>query len=233
MKNTEKKSDQNYSGCLFIGIIMLLCYIDKLEHKSIQALPITTVEIQERLHETKAYIAILTTIDYYKSNVANNGYNQNAAHLLQVWNFCQTYAPIVTDMSWIDQLLQPEIKKERIRADIKAIDMPLLMFCICGDESAFHPNAVYTNKNKTQDSGITQINQECQQEINQLLPKDLQARPWTDTEKNIVGRYIWIMQRAKSGMAWDIMTRQRGWKLYMLISKKIKNFKPTQEGINE
>jgi hypothetical protein len=224
-----------FSDLLRIIIILsaIFVLVDRHFFPLPKTTPVTTADIRERLQETKAYIAILATIDYYKAHSNNNGYNQDAAHLLQVWNYCQDYATVITDIRWIDQLKQPETYKEKIRAEIKAIDVPLFMFCVCSDEAAFHPGAVYTNKNNTQDSGITQINQARQAEINQLLPKDLQTRPWTDTEKNIAGRYVWIMTRVKDGMAWDIMTRQRGWTLYKLISKKIKNFKLEQGGTNE
>jgi hypothetical protein len=218
-------------GAFIIFIILIFGHLPTGEKKN---KAITPAVLQERIQQTRTYVAILETINYYKTNNDDNGYSQNAEHLLQVWNFCKVYAPMITEDCWIEQLRQPETYKAKIRAEIESIDIPLFMFCLCSDESGFQPDAIHINKNKSQDSGITQINQTCQSEITARMQiTDFKDRPWTDMEKNIAGRYIWIMMRAKDGMAWKQMTKRRGWKLYKLISEKIKNFQLTQGGSDE
>jgi hypothetical protein len=191
MKKTEPMFYQAGAGALIFitaGLIIGACIIaicETWQHAGTTATSqaITADDLQDRLREAQGYAAVLETIKYYQQNQDDNGYSQNADHLLKVWNFCAIYADTITDPRWIDTINQPAAYREKLKAQICSIDVPLFMFCACADESAYMPGAIGTNKNKTQDIGITQINQGCHAEINPLLPPDLRTRAWTDTEK--------------------------------------------------
>lgn len=182
--------------------------------------PITLETVRERAAEAKQYIVVAETIEYYKTHKNNNGYNQDPEYLLKIWALCNLYAELITDTRWVDTIKQPKAYREKVKAELCAVDIPLFMFCVSSDESNFNPAALAVNRNKTTDKGITQINQVCFPEIDIHLTPELRERCWTDEEKNIAGRYVWIMNRIKAGQKWDIMTTKRGWALYRRINTR-------------
>ena len=192
----------------------------------------TTESLRERVYEAVGYIAVIETVNFYKKHKNNNGYNQEPEHLLNVWNLCEAYAETITDTRWVDALNRTDTEKEKIKEKINSLNIPLFMYCVAACETAYDPNAVATNRNKTQDFGITQINENCHAEIEPWMPADLRERPWTDTEKNIAGRYVWIMNRIRAGQAWDLMTQARGWKLYRRIEKATAGARETARARN-
>lgn len=227
--NTNNKqydwSDMCNTLIIFIVALLSFCmalisfgpqWVLKANHKEI-----TVQELQERIQDVDGYIAILETIKYYKAQGYDNGYCQSTDHLYAVWKLCQEYAPIVTDTQWVDSLHLSKDKRKKIKASINATNIPVFMFSVCCDETNFNPCGMNINKNKTIDSGITQINQQNFAEIDNLLPKDLRERKWDSIEKNIMGRYIWIQQRSAANLPWDIMTKKRGWKLYKRIMTRV------------
>lgn len=187
---------------------------------------ITPENLRDKLSEAYGYFVIAKTIEYYKTHKSNNGYNQNPTHLLAVWKYCNDYAPVVAGDLINMMPIENNIKKRAV-AELLAIDMPLFMFCVSADETNYVPEAVAGNKDYTSDIGITQINEVCHPEIEKFMPDDLKARPWTDVEKNIAGRYIWIRNRIYAGQRWDIMTRKRGWALYEKIYRETEQLRET------
>jgi len=202
---------------LLFAALLWLSGKEAIKKKTLE--PITEAQLQERLDQAKGYAVVLETLKYYREAASDNGYSQDAAHLLEVWILCEGYAALVSDGAFIETINRSASYKKKARAKICATDMALFMFCISADETNHNPEAIATNKNGTRDTGITQINQECHNAISRDLTPELWARPWTDTEKNIAGRYIWIIQRINAGKPWDKMTKKRGWKLYERLKK--------------
>lgn len=209
---------------IFLLAAILLIYWEDNRSREFSKGKITEQEMKYRLKEAKGYAVVIETLKYYREHFSDNGYSQDPAHLLRVWNLCEAYAEVVNDGRFLINVDRSAAFKLNALRKIKRTDMPLFMFAVCADETNYDPKAIAWNKNGTYDIGITQINQENHKHIEPQLPKELQGRAWTDLEKNIAGRYLWIIHRIRSGQSWDIMTDKRGWKFYRRLKKATANY---------
>lgn len=204
-------------GCTFWLLVIILFVLAGDADKAKKE---TKIEKQKNSRVVK-YVIAVETVKQYQFMKYENGYCTDAAYLLHVYEMCEKYAPIVTDTAWMDQLSREQ--RDKATKEIKATNMPLFMFAVCSDETNFLPEAVNkNNKNNTTDHGITQINDINLRKINKQLPKELQDRPWSDTEKNIAGRYYWIRDRVRLGLPWKQWSENRGKRLYEKLDAAIK-----------
>ena len=209
-----------------IAVLVIIAYfVLVVPEKNRERIKLMEAEMTGHLDRAMEYKIVLETLKYYRENHSNNGFNQNIKHLEKVWFLCFIYAKLIEDATLLDTMDIPEKQKQLEREKICNLNIPLFMFSVCSDETNFNPNAIAYNKDGSFDIGITQINEECVDSIEKQLTPDLREQHWTDLDKNIAGRYIWIMDRIKMGMKWDIMTEERGWKFYHRLNKASKKYR--------